>query len=147
MRCVDIGCGGGAVTLEIARLIAPDGVVVGVDMDEVKVSLARWSAAEAGLDNAEFRVLDVTDWDEPGSYDAVYSRFLFQHLREPAALIDRMWAAVRDGGVLIAEGADFDGWCGWSSRCTRARPGCWRGQRWKRPPPPSLRKKSRPRTR
>ena len=111
MRCADIGCGGGAVTLEIARLVAPDGMAVGVDMDEVKVGLARQTAAEAGLDNAEFRVLDVTDWDEPGSYDAVYSRFLLQHLSDPAALIDRMWAAVRDGGVLIAEDVDFAGWC------------------------------------
>jgi ubiquinone/menaquinone biosynthesis C-methylase UbiE len=111
MRCADVGCGGGAVTLEIARLVAPDGTVTGIDMDEVKVSLARRAAAEAGLDNAEFRVLDVTDWDEPGSYDAVYSRFLLQHLREPAALVGRMWAAVRDGGVLIAEDVDFDGWC------------------------------------
>jgi SAM-dependent methyltransferase len=111
MRCADIGCGGGAVTLEIARLVAPDGMVVGIDMDAVKIGLARQAAAEQGLGNVEFRVLDVTDWDEPGGYDAVYSRFLLQHLRDPVGLIRRMWAAVRDGGVLIAEDADFDGWC------------------------------------
>ena len=34
MRCVDLGCGGGEVTLEMARLAAPDGVVAGVDMDK-----------------------------------------------------------------------------------------------------------------
>ena len=111
MRCADIGCGGGAVTLEMARLVAPGGTVVGIDMDEVKVGLARQEAAGRGLGNVEFRVLDVGDWDEPGRYDAVYSRFLLQHLSEPGSLIRRMWAAVRDGGVLIVEDSDFDGWC------------------------------------
>ena len=111
MRCADIGCGGGAVTLEIARLVAPDGMAVGIDMDAVKIGLARQAAAGQGLGNVEFRVLDVTAWDEPGGYDAVYSRFLLQHLPDPAGLIRRMWGAVGDGGVLIAEDADFDGWC------------------------------------
>ena len=111
MRCIDVGCGGGAVTLEIARLVGPGGTVVGIDMDGVKLGLARQAAAERGLANAEFRVGDVRDWDEPGGYDAVYSRFLLQHLSEPAGLIGRMWAAVRDGGVLVVEDADFDGFC------------------------------------
>ena len=111
MRCIDVGCGGGAVTLEIARLVGPGGTVVGIDMDGVKLGLARQAAAERGLTNAEFRVGDVRDWDEPGGYDAVYSRFLLQHLGEPAGLIGRIWAAVRDGGVLVVEDADFDGFC------------------------------------
>ena len=111
MRCIDVGCGGGAVTLEIARLVGPGGTVVGIDMDGVKLGLARQAAAERGLANAEFRVGDVRDWDEPGGYDAVYSRFLLQHLSEPAGLIGRMWAAVRDGGVLVVEDADCDGFC------------------------------------
>jgi SAM-dependent methyltransferase len=111
MRCADIGCGGGEVTMEIARLVEPGGTVVGIDMDEVKLGLARDAAARRGIGNVEFRPLDVRDWDEPGGYDAVYSRFLLQHLSEPAGLIRRMWAAVAGGGVLIVEDADFDGWC------------------------------------
>ena len=110
LQCIDIGCGGGAVALEMARLVAPGGTVLGIDMDAVKLGLARQAAARRGLSNVEFTVADVRDWDEPGCYDVVYSRFLLQHL-EPASLIGRMWAAVRDGGVLIVEDADFDGWC------------------------------------
>src|SRR5271166_3264345 len=65
MRCVDLGCGGGEVTLEIASLVAPGGSATGVDMDEVKLGLGRRAAAARGLGNVEFRVLDVRDWDEP----------------------------------------------------------------------------------
>ena len=111
IRCVDIGCGGGAVTLEIARLVAPGGTVVGIDTDEAKLGLARQAAAERGVGNIEFRVGDARDWDEPGGYDLVYSRFLLQHLDEPVSLLHRMWAAAADSGVLIVEDADFDGWC------------------------------------
>jgi hypothetical protein len=39
----------------------------------------------------------------------VYSRFLLQHLADPVAALARMWSAVRPGGVLIAQDADFSG--------------------------------------
>ena len=111
MRCVDIGCGGGAVTREVAGLVAPGGTVVGIDTDQVKLGLARQAAAERGVGNVEFRVGDASDWDQPGGYDLVYSRFLLQHLAEPVSLLRRMWATVADGGALIVQDADFDGWC------------------------------------
>ncbi len=111
MRCLDLGCGGGAVTLEMAKLVAPGGTVIGVDMDGVKLELARRAAAERGLGNVEFRQMNVYDWDEPGAYDAVYSRFLLQHLSRPIDLLRSMWSGVRPGGLLIVEDADFGGWC------------------------------------
>ena len=89
MRGIDLGCGGGEVTFELAKLIAPDGAVVGIDMDEIKLALAREAAAERGVTNVEFRALNVNDWDEPATYDVVFSRFLLQHLRQPVALLRR----------------------------------------------------------
>ena len=111
MRCIDLGCGGGEVTLEMAGLVAPHGSVTGVDMDEVKLDLAREAAVRRGLGNVGFRLLNLNDWDEPDAYDAVYCRFVLQHLSHPVDMLRRMWAGVRPGGVLIVEDADFDGWC------------------------------------
>ncbi|MCI4350488.1 MAG: class I SAM-dependent methyltransferase [Thermoplasmata archaeon] len=111
MRCLDLGCGGGAVTLEMARMVAPGGNVVGIDMDEVKLELARQAAAKRHLANVEFRKMNVNDWNELGAYDAIYSRFLLQHLSRPIELLRRMWAGVRPGGLLMVEDADFEGWC------------------------------------
>jgi ubiquinone/menaquinone biosynthesis C-methylase UbiE len=108
-ECLDVGCGGGGVTLELARLVGPEGRVTGLDMDEVKLGLAREEAAAQGLANIEFRVADVNEWQEVDAYDLVYSRFLLQHLSRPVDLLRRMWEAVRDGGVLAVEDADFDG--------------------------------------
>ena len=41
MACLDVGCGGGDVTLELARRVIPGGSAVGADLDETKLSLAR----------------------------------------------------------------------------------------------------------
>jgi SAM-dependent methyltransferase len=111
MRCIDLGCGGGEVTFELAKLVAPQGTVVGVDLDEIELALAREAAVERGITNVEFRALNVHDWDEPAAYDVVYCRFLLHHLSQPIALLRRMWAAVHPGGVIVIEDADFDGWC------------------------------------
>jgi ubiquinone/menaquinone biosynthesis C-methylase UbiE len=109
MHCADLGCGGGEVTFEIARLVSPGGHVTGFDMDEVKLDLARSSAAEQGLGNVDFRAVDVNEWSEPAAFDLVFCRLLLQHLSRPVDLLERMWAAVRPGGVVAAEDADFDG--------------------------------------
>lgn len=107
MRCCDLGCGPGVVSFTLAERVAPSGEVVGVDMDEVKLDLARREAAERVITNITFRAGNVTAWDEPGAYDVVYARFLLQHLKHPRELLARMWAGVRPGGVLIVEDSDF----------------------------------------
>jgi len=109
MRCVDLGCGGGEVTFDLARLVEPEGSVSGVDMDEDKLALARQDIPGQGVTNVEFMAADVTTWDEPDSYDFVYCRTLLQHLSDPVGLLRRMWAAVRAGGTIAVEDADFDG--------------------------------------
>jgi ubiquinone/menaquinone biosynthesis C-methylase UbiE len=110
MRCIDLGCGGGEVSFEIARLVGPDGCVTGVDMDEIKLSLARQAGADRGARNVEFRAINVNDWNESAAYDIVYCRALLHHLSHPVDLLRRMWASVRPGGAIVVEDADFDGW-------------------------------------
>jgi ubiquinone/menaquinone biosynthesis C-methylase UbiE len=109
MRCLDLGCGGGEGTFELAVAAGPGGSVTGVDMDAEKLALAREAAGERGIANVDFRAGNVNDFDETDAYDFVYCRFLLQHLARPLDLLGRMWAAVRSGGVLAVEDADFDG--------------------------------------
>ncbi len=107
MHCLDLGCGSGEVSFTIAQRVGPAGSVVGVDMDEVKLGLAREAAERRGLANVEFRHTNVNDWSDAGAYDLAYARMLLQHLRQPVDLLRRMWSAVRPGGVLAVEDADF----------------------------------------
>jgi ubiquinone/menaquinone biosynthesis C-methylase UbiE len=107
--CLDLGCGSGDVTLELARRAGPGGRATGIDEDAVKLDLARRAATEAGLANADFIVGSVYDWTEPASYDLVYCRFLLHHLSRPIDVLRAMWAGLRPGGVVVVEDADFFG--------------------------------------
>jgi ubiquinone/menaquinone biosynthesis C-methylase UbiE len=109
MVAVDVGCGGGHVSRALAERVGPDGHVVGLDFDPVKLDTARRQTRRAGLSNVEYRVLDVTTWREPERYDVAYGRFIVSHMSDRQGLIDRMVAALAPHGVLVLEDIDFSG--------------------------------------
>jgi SAM-dependent methyltransferase len=106
IRVLDLGCGGGDVTLALAHLVGAQGAVVGIDVDDVSLGLARKDAADARIEHLEYRIGDATDIDARDEYDVVYARFLLTHLAEPAATLARMVAATRPGGVVVVEDLD-----------------------------------------
>jgi SAM-dependent methyltransferase len=107
--CLDVGCGGGDVTFELARIVGPDGRVVGVDLDEIKLDLARREGRERQLSNIEFEARDVAAWKPAQQFDVVYARFLLTHLPDPAALLAAVRPHIRPGGLFIVEDIDFRG--------------------------------------
>src|SRR6185369_1814491 len=60
-RVLDVCCGSGASALPAARLVAPNGSVVGVDLAENLLALAREKAKQLNLTNVEFRSGDMTN--------------------------------------------------------------------------------------
>jgi SAM-dependent methyltransferase len=109
MDCLDVACGGGDVTLYLARQVGPHGKVVGTDADAEIVALAREDAAAAKLDNVEFRVADAQVCPGAEAQDLVYARFILTHLSAPARCVDAMVTASRNGGMVVAEDIDFTG--------------------------------------
>lgn len=84
MSCLDLGCGGGELTLELARRVGPEAVAVGVDMDEIKLDLARESALAQGLSNVEFRVEAYQRVLERHGGDPLSGRKLHRYFAEAA---------------------------------------------------------------
>jgi SAM-dependent methyltransferase len=109
MTCLDVGCGGGDVTLELARRVGPRGRALGVDIDETKLNLARRESEEQGIRNVEFRSLDIRTQEAGPGFDVVYSRFLLTHLDDPAGAVAAFHRHVRPGGLAIVEDTDFSG--------------------------------------
>jgi SAM-dependent methyltransferase len=109
MTCLDAGCGGGDVTLTIAELIGLEGRVVGWDIDETKLALARREAEEKEFGNVEYRRSDISQCEAASEFDLVYSRFLLSHLSDPAGALAKIRQSTRPGGVVILEDTDFTG--------------------------------------
>lgn len=107
-RCLDVGCGGGHVAIELARLAGVSGSVVGIDLDGALLELARRDAEAEGLANIDFRVGDAMDI-EPGAYDVAYTRLLLSHLPDAQAVVQQMVRGLRPGGVLVVEDIDHQG--------------------------------------
>jgi SAM-dependent methyltransferase len=101
-QCLDVGCGGGDVSIELARRAGAGGHVLGIDLDEAKLELARAEAAASGMD-VEYRRADICQDDVGTGFDVVYLRFVLTHLRDPAAACQRLRDAARPGGLVIAE--------------------------------------------
>jgi SAM-dependent methyltransferase len=109
MACLDVGCGGGDVTLELADLVGSKGRVVGWDIDETKLELARREAVERQQGNVEFRLFDISESDGAPEFDVVYARFLLTHLGDPVGALARMLRVLQPNGLVILEDIDCTG--------------------------------------
>jgi SAM-dependent methyltransferase len=107
-QCVDVGCGGGHVTLELGRRVGPAGSVLGIDLDDALLEVARQEAAAQGLRNVTFRKSTAEDLEEIG-LDLAYARLVLMHCADPTDVAGRMVGAVRSGGVVAIEDAQFSG--------------------------------------
>src|SRR5215470_8751921 len=108
MRCLDVGCGAGDVTLEMARVVGDEGEVIGIDADPLVLESAR-AEAERRAVKASFRVGDATQIGESPVYDLVFARFVLTHLTHPEVALQSMMTATRPGGVIVVEDIDFAG--------------------------------------
>ena len=109
MTCLDIGCGSGDVTLELARRVGPKGKVVGADIDSTKLDLCRADAQALNIGNVEFRMVDILEHPEKPEFDLVHARFLLTHLSDPAAAVGAFYDHLKFGGLVIAQDIDFTG--------------------------------------
>ena len=108
MSCLDVGCGGGDVTLKMAALVGSEGNVVGVDRDREILRLAELDAGRRGL-SVTFQRLGAEELNERSAYDLVFSRYLLSHLPRPERAVGAMVRALRPGGRLVLEDVYFPG--------------------------------------
>lgn len=106
MACLDVGCGGGDVTLGMARLVGSSGIATGIDTDRTKMQLAQQEAEHGAIANVKFLALEIDHLDHEAEYDLVYARLLLTHLSDPVNALQRMVNATKPGGVVVVEDMD-----------------------------------------
>ena len=100
-RVLDIGCGSGATTLELARRVGPEGEAVGIDIAPAMVTAAQEHATAAGVGNASFFAADAqVEALGASPFDAAFSRFGVMFFADPHAAFANIRRALRPDGVL-----------------------------------------------
>lgn len=106
-RLLDVGCGPGTISADLAELVAP-GEVVAIDRAPEVLDEARGVAAGRGLTNIAFEMGDVYSLDHPsGSFDVVHAHQVLQHLSDPVSGLREMRRLARDGGLVAVRDADY----------------------------------------
>lgn len=106
---LDVGCGPGTVTIDLATRVAP-GEVVGIDASTAVIEDARKAAAEAGVTTVTFDVADAYELPFPDDhFDVVHAHQVLQHLTDPVAALREMRRVAKPGGVVAVRDADYSG--------------------------------------
>ncbi len=103
-RVLDVGCGSGSITLDVATAVAP-GAVVGVDVMEDRISDAARHASDRGVTNVVFEVGDAHTLRFPdNTFDVVYSHTVLHSLIDPPRALSEQRRVAKPGGWVIASG-------------------------------------------
>jgi SAM-dependent methyltransferase len=102
-RCVDVGAGGGDVSVALAALVGREGRVYAVDSDPRARDDVAAAAAEAGAAQVLAITQAAEDLTLPEPVDLAFCRFLLLHVVEPVVALRRMAATVRPGGWVVAQ--------------------------------------------
>lgn len=112
LSLLDVGCGPGSITADLAERLGP-GRVRGVEITEEPLGRARTTAADRGVD-VEFAVDDVYALSDPDdTYDLTHAHQVLQHLSDPVAALREMRRVTRPGGVVAVRDADYAGFHWW----------------------------------
>lgn len=110
-RVLDLGCGPGYATLDLARLVGAEGRVVGVDASPRFVAHLQARAAALGATNVSAEVQDAETLDMPADhFDGAYARWVLTFVRRPEAIVAGAARALRRGGrLVIHDYSKYDG--------------------------------------
>jgi ubiquinone/menaquinone biosynthesis C-methylase UbiE len=98
---LDVGCGSGASAIPAGEIVGPDGRVIGVDLAERLLAMARSKAVAQRLENIEFRRADMETLGYPdASFDAVVCVFAIFFVPDMVKQVKELWRMVRPGGQL-----------------------------------------------
>jgi len=107
LHVLDLGCGPGNMTQEIAEWVAPNGSVVGVDRNGSQFPRGDASAPHLPV---RFQEMDAYALAFPdNTFDGVFSHALLEHLAQPIAVLAEAWRVLKPGGFLAVRCPDWGG--------------------------------------
>ncbi|KAI0754803.1 UbiE family methyltransferase [Daedaleopsis nitida] len=113
MTILDIGCGPGTITADLAVNYVPEGHVTGLDVPGILDS-AKQYASERGATNVSFTSGDAHALPFPdASFDVVHAHQVLQHVGDPVQVLHEMRRVTKPGGIVATRETDFSGMIWW----------------------------------
>jgi SAM-dependent methyltransferase len=107
MSVLDVGCGPGTITADLAARVFP-GRVTAVEVTEAALDLARAEAVTREVTNIDFVVGDAHQLDLPADqFDVVHAHQLLQHVADPVQALRELRRVCRPGGMVAARDSDY----------------------------------------
>jgi trans-aconitate methyltransferase len=105
MSLMDVGCGPGSITVELAEMVAP-GRVYAFDVSETAVQAAQAAVDEGGHANVEVAHGSVYEMGDE-RFDVIYAHQVLQHLTDPVSALERMRQRLNTGGIVAVRDSDY----------------------------------------
>lgn len=103
MNVLDLGCGTGWATLEIASKLGGTGRVIGLDLSEKMIEQAERKLSELGYGNVEFVLQSAGSLDFDGYFDYVLSTNAFHHFLDKGEVFSRVWRSLKPHGTFLVQ--------------------------------------------
>lgn len=101
-RILDVGCGDGKLSAEIAGNL-PEGFVLGIDLSEEMITFARSHYLSEKFSNLSFMQADANKLNFDSEFDVVFSNAVLHWLKAPEAALKGFWKSLKPDGVLLAQ--------------------------------------------
>jgi ubiquinone/menaquinone biosynthesis C-methylase UbiE len=109
MTVLDCGCGPGSITLGLADIAAPAGVV-GLDIEPTNIKRAGGLRSKEKIENVRFEVGDINALPfQEETFDAVFTHGVIEYFEDPVHAFKQIYRVLKKGGVLGARHADWGG--------------------------------------
>jgi SAM-dependent methyltransferase len=109
MSVLDVGCGPGTITVDLAALVAP-GPVTAVELTDAALDLARAEAHARNQSNISFVTSDVCALDFPdNTFDVVHAHQVLQHVADPVQALRELRRVCVPDGIVAVRDADYAG--------------------------------------
>ena len=109
-KILDVGCGPGAIAMDLASTYVPQGHVTGLEYSAEVVERARKHAAERGVANITFLAGDAHALPFPdATFDITHAHQVLQHIADPVLALREMRRVTKPGGVVASRESDSGG--------------------------------------
>ena len=109
MRVLDCGCGPGSITIDFAKIVAPEDAV-GIDIEPAQIKNAKRLQKIKNISNVEFQVGDINKLPyEEETFDAVFTHGVIEYFNDPVHAFKEIRRVLKKGGVIGARHGDWGG--------------------------------------